>query len=78
LGGYLANRKITDPQTGIEDSAMALKPGAHLLVGIRLHLNPTWSLLIEDRIAFTTKAQGGFGGMDLGGNFLSIGCTYQF
>jgi len=60
------------------DTAYALKPGLHALVGLRFHLTPAWSLLIEDRVAFTLKAKGLFESLDLGGNQLFLGASYRF
>ena len=71
LGGYLT-------RLSADGTATALQPGAHAVAGIRIHLAPSWSLLVEDRLAFTLRAKGGFGNVDLGGNFALLGCSYCF
>ncbi len=70
FGGYFSRMKA-------DGTAYALKPGVHVLLGIRIHVDPRWSILIEDRAAFTSHANGGFGGLDLGGNFVLVGCSYH-
>jgi len=71
LGGYLSRIRA-------DGTALSLQPGAHAVVGIRVHLTPAWSLLLEDRLAFSLRAKGGFGNLDLGGNFALIGGSYRF
>jgi len=60
------------------DTAYALQPGVHALLGLRFHVTPAWSVLLEDRVAFTLKAQGLFESLDLGGNHLFVGGSYRF
>lgn len=71
LGGYFSRMSA-------DGTSYTFKPGAHGLVGIRFHLTPSWDLLLEDRLAFTLRAKGGFGDLDLGGNFVLLGCSYRF
>ena len=71
-GAYLA--RVTNPV----DTAYALKPGGHALIGMRFHVAPHWSVLIENRVAFTDKAGGLFKSLDLGGNHLFAGASYRF
>jgi len=61
-----------------DGTSNAFQPGVHGVVGVRIHLTPAWSLLLEDRVAFTMRAKSGFGDIDLGGNFVLLGCSYQF
>jgi len=72
LGLYLS--RVSNPV----DSAIALQPGIHALAGIRIHVTDHWSVLLEDRVAFTLRATGLFKNMDLGGNFLYLGTSYRF
>jgi hypothetical protein len=60
------------------DTAYALQPGIHALLGMRFHVTPAWSILLENRFAFTLKAQGLFSSLDLGGNHLFLGGSYRF
>ena len=71
LGGYLSRIRA-------EGTAYSLQPGIHALAGIKIHLDPYWSILLEDRLAFSLEAKGGFGGLNLGGNFFLFGCAYHF
>lgn len=71
LGGYFSRIKT-------HDTSYALKPGLHGLIGIRFHVAPRWSVLLEDRLAFTLRAQEGFGDLDLGGNFVMLGGSRHF
>jgi hypothetical protein len=71
LGGYYS-------QIELDGTSDALKPGVHGVAGIRIHVAPSWSLLLEDRLAFTTRAEGGFNSLNLGGNFVLGGVQYQF
>ena len=61
-----------------EGTSNALKPGIHGLIGLRIHVAPRWSVSIEDRMAFTLRAEEGFGDLDLGGNFVMLGGTRHF
>lgn len=61
-----------------DGTSVALKPGVHGVAGVRIHLTPDWSVLLEDRLAFALRAKGGFGDIDLGGNFVLLGCSYRF
>ena len=61
-----------------DGTSTALKPGIHGLIGISVHVTQRWDILLEDRLAFTLKAEEGFGDLDLGGNFLLLGCAYNF
>ena len=70
FGGYFSRIEL-------DDTSYSLKPGVHALAGIRIHLADSWSLLLEDRLAFTTRAKGGFNGLNLGGNFILGGIQYQ-
>ncbi len=71
LGVYYCNMEASD-------KVDSLKPGVHLLVGLRIPLSPNWSILLEDRLAFSQKAKGGFKDMNFGGNFGLLGCSYRF
>ena len=71
LGVYYGNMEAGD-------TVDSLKPGVHVLVGIRIPLTSQVSLLLEDRVAFSQKAKGGFKDMNLGGNFALLGCSYHF
>lgn len=71
VGGYFSRMKA-------DDTSYALKPGMHGLIGIRVHVTPAWSILLEDRLAFTMRAEEGFGDLDLGGNFLLLGGAHRF
>ncbi len=71
LGGYFSRIKA-------EGTSNALKPGIHGLVGIRFHVTPKWSILLEDRLALTMRAEEGFGDLDLGGNFVMLGGSRHF
>jgi hypothetical protein len=71
VGGYIGRIEAGD-------TAYSLKPGIHALIGIRIHVNSDWSILLEDRPAFSLNAQGRFGGLNLGGNFVLLGCSYRF
>lgn len=71
LGAYFSQMKADGTST-------ALKPGLHGLIGIRFHVAPKWSILLEDRLAFTLHAEEGFGDLDLGGNFLMLGGSRHF
>ncbi len=71
LGGYFSRMEA-------DDTSSALKPGIHGLVGIRFHVTPKWSILLEDRLAFTLRAEEGFGDVDLGGNFVMLGGSRHF
>ena len=71
FGGYFSRMKA-------EGTSYALKPGLHGLVGMRFHVTPVWSILLEDRLAFTMTAEDGFGDLDLGGNFLMLGASHHF
>ncbi len=72
LGGYFSRIKADD------GTSYALKPGLHGLVGMRFHVTPVWSILLEDRMAFTMRAEDGFGDLDLGGNFVMLGGSHHF
>jgi len=72
VGGYLS--RVSNEV----DTAYALQPGLHVLLGIRFHLTREWSLLLEDRAAFTLMAQGLFKSLNLGGNHLFLGTSYRF
>ncbi len=61
-----------------EGTSNALKPGLHGLIGMRFHVTPRWSILLEDRLAFTMRAEEGFGDLDLGGNFVMLGGSRHF
>ena len=71
VGGYLSRIEA-------DGTAHALKPGIHMLFGIKVHVTPRWSIFLEDRMAITMRAGGGFGDLDLGGNFLLLGGSYRF
>lgn len=71
LGAYFSQMKA-------DGTSNALKPGLHGLIGIRIHVAPKWSVLLEDRLAFTMHAEDGFGDLDLGGNFLMLGGSRFF
>jgi hypothetical protein len=71
VGGYLS-------RIDADDTAYTVKPGLHGLIGIKVHVTRRWSVFLEDRLAFTMRAGGGFGDIDLGGNFLLLGGTYRF
>jgi len=71
LGGYFSRIKA-------EGTSYALKPGLHGLVGMRFHVTPGWSILLEDRVAVTMRAEEGFGDLDLGGNFVMLGGSHHF
>jgi hypothetical protein len=71
LGAYFSRMKA-------DGTAYALKPGLHGLVGMRFHVTPRWSVLLEDRLAFTLRAEEGFGDLDLGGNFVMLGGSHHF
>ena len=71
VGGYWSH-------IDADGTAEALKPGIHGTIGVRISLAPGWSLILEDRLAYTLQAKGGFGDMNLGGNFFLIGCSYRF
>jgi len=71
LGGYFSRMKA-------DGTSNALKPGIHGLIGIRVHVTPAWSILLEDRLAFTLRAEDGFGDLDLGGNFVLLGASHHF
>jgi hypothetical protein len=71
VGGYFSRMDA-------DDTSNALKPGIHGLLGIRIHVTPKWSISLEDRLAFTLRAEEGFGDLDLGGNFLMLGGTRHF
>jgi hypothetical protein len=71
LGAYFSRIKA-------EGTAYALKPGLHGLIGMRFHVTPKWSILLEDRLAFTMRAEEGFGDLDLGGNFVMLGGSRTF
>lgn len=71
LGGYFSRMKA-------DGTAHALQPGLHGLIGIRFHVTPKWSILLEDRAAFTLRAEDGFGDLDLGGNFIMLGGSRHF
>jgi hypothetical protein len=45
---------------------------------MRVHVTPRWSILLEDRAAFTMRAEEGFGDLDLGGNFIMLGGSRRF
>jgi hypothetical protein len=72
IGAYLC--RVSNPT----DSAIALQPGIHALIGMRFHVADHWSILVEDRVAFTLRATGLFYNLDLGGNFLYLGTSYRF
>jgi len=61
-----------------DDTASALKGGFHALVGVRIPVAGKWALTIENRVAFSQKAKGGFKDINLGGNFSTLGCSYRF
>lgn len=71
LGAYVARMEA-------DDTAWTVQPGVHGIIGMRIFLTPRWSLLVEDRVALTVRALGGFGKMDLGGNFVLLGTAYRF
>ena len=71
LGGYFSRMEA-------DGTAYALKPGMHGLIGIRVRVTPAWSILLEDRLAFTMRAEEGFGDLDLGGNFVLLGGSHHF
>ena len=71
LGGYFSRIKA-------DGTSYALKPGLHGLVGMRFHVTPRWSILLEDRVAVTMRAEEGFGDLDLGGNFVMLGGSHHF
>jgi hypothetical protein len=71
VGGYFS-------QIDADGTAHALKPGVHGLIGIKVHVTQRWSVFLEDRLAITMRAGGGFGDLDLGGNFLLLGGSYRF
>jgi hypothetical protein len=71
LGGYFSRMKA-------DGTSHALKPGLHGLIGLRVHVAPKWSVLLEDRMAFTMHAEEGFGDLDLGGNFVMLGGVRDF
>jgi hypothetical protein len=71
LGAYFSQMKA-------DGTSNALKPGVHALLGIRVHVTPKWSVLLEDRLAFTFPAEDGFGDLDLGGNFVMLGGSRLF
>lgn len=71
MGGYFSRMDA-------DGTSYTFKPGVHGLAGMRIHLTPHWDLLLEDRLAFTLRAKGGFGDLDLGGNFALVGCSYRF
>ncbi len=54
------------------------QPAIHILVGLRIPISTSWSILLEDRIAFSQRANDGFKGMNLGGNFGLFGVSYHF
>ena len=70
LGAYFSRMKA-------DGTTHALKPGLHGLLGIRVHVAPKWSVLLEDRMAFTFRAED-FGDLDLGGNFVMLGGSRHF
>jgi hypothetical protein len=70
LGGWFS-------QIDAEGTSSALKPGLHGLIGIKVHVTPRWDVLLEDRMAFTLHAEEGFGDLDLGGNFVLLGGSYN-
>lgn len=72
FGGYLS--RVSNPA----GTAYAMQPGIHALLGMRFNVTPAWSILLEDRVAFTLKAQGMFHSLDLGGNHLFLGASYRF
>ena len=71
VGGYFS-------RIDADGTANALKPGVHCLLGIKVHVTQRWSVFLEDRLALTMRAGGGFGDLDLGGNFLLLGGSYRF
>ena len=71
FGGYFSRMKA-------DGTSYALQPGMHGLIGIRVRVTPAWSVLLEDRMAFTLHAEGGFGDLDLGGNFVMLGGSHHF
>lgn len=71
LGAYFSRMKA-------DGTSYALKPGLHGLIGLRVHVTPKWSILLEDRLAFTIHAEEGFGDLDLGGNFVMLGGSRLF
>lgn len=71
LGAYFSRMKA-------EGTSNALQPGLHGLIGMRFHVTPKWSILLEDRLALTLRAEDGFGDLDLGGNFVMLGGSYHF
>ena len=70
LGAYFSRMKA-------DGTTYALKPGLHFLIGIRVHVTPRWSILLEDRMAFTFRVEE-FGDLDLGGNFVMLGGSRGF
>jgi hypothetical protein len=71
IGAYFSRMKA-------EGTSTALKPGFHGLIGITFHVTRRWDIVLEDRMAFTVHAEEGFGDLDLGGNFVLLGCAYNF
>jgi len=71
VGAYFSRIKA-------DGTSNALKPGLHALLGMRVHVTPKWSVLLEDRLAFTIHAEEGFGDLDLGGNFVMLGGVRDF
>jgi hypothetical protein len=71
VGAYFSRMKA-------DGTSNALKPGLHGLIGLRVHVTPRWSVLLEDRMAFTLRAEEGFGDLDLGGNFVMLGGVRDF
>ena len=71
VGAYFSRMKA-------DGTSNALKPGLHGLIGLRVHVTPRWSVLLEDRMAFTFHAEEGFGDLDLGGNFVMLGGVRDF
>ena len=70
VGAYFSRMKA-------DGTSNALKPGLHGLIGIRVHVTPKWSILLEDRLAFTFRVEE-FGDLDLGGNYLMLGGSRGF
>lgn len=70
LGAYFSRMKA-------DGTTHALKPGLHGLIGLRVHVTPKWSVLLEDRMAFTFRVEE-FGDLDLGGNFVMLGGSRRF
>ncbi len=70
LGAYFSRMKA-------DGTSHALKPGLHGLIGLRVHVTPKWSILLEDRMAFTFRVEE-FGDLDLGGNFVMLGGSRRF